>query len=94
MPGELKVMFCASVDTVKLCNTAAAAAKFWSPAWLAATVHVPLVNNDKVVPVTLQTLGVVEAKATGRPEEAVATRVAGATLSTWVPGEAKEMVCA
>lgn len=94
LPGELKLMVCARVDTVNVCNTAAAAAKFWSPAWLAATVQLPLVSSDRVVPVTLQTLGVVEANDTGRPEEAVATRATGAMFSTWVPGDAKEMFCA
>ena len=94
LPGEVKLMFCATRATTKVCIAAGAAAKFWSPPWLATTVQLPPASSDKLLPVTPQTLGVVEVKVTGRPEDAAATRAAGATLSTWLPGDAKEIDCA
>ena len=44
------------------------------PAWLASMEQLPAATSVKVVPLTVHTLGVVEAKDTGKPEEAVATR--------------------
>ena len=63
------------------------------PAWLALMVQVPAATSVSVLPLTVQTLGVVEAKLTGRPELALATSVGGATLMIWLPGELKVMVC-
>lgn len=64
------------------------------PAWLAATVQVPAVNNVSVVPLVAHTLGVVESKATLRPDVDVATKAAGVVPTTWLPGDTKVMVCA
>jgi hypothetical protein len=64
------------------------------PAWLAATVQVPAVNSVSVVPLAAHTVGVVESKATVRPDVEVATRAAGVVPRTWLPGETKVMACA
>ena len=58
--------------TVKLCTTLLAALQLPSPAWLAVIEQRPLSTSVTVVPETVQTLGVVEAKLTVRPELAVA----------------------
>ena len=47
-----------------------------------------------MVPLTVQMAGVVEASATGRPADEVATKAAGATPMTWLAGAVKLMVCA
>ena len=44
------------------------------PDRLASMAQVPAATSVSVVPLTVHTLGVVEAKDTGKPEEAVATR--------------------
>lgn len=77
LPGEVKVMVCAAVDTVKVCVTAVAGLKLALPAWLADTVQEPAATRVSVVPLTVQTPGVVDARVTGKPELAVATRAAG-----------------
>ena len=64
------------------------------PAWLALMVQVPAATSVSVLPLTVQTLGVVEAKLTGRFELAVATNAGGAVPKVWLPGEVKLMVCA
>ena len=94
LPGELKLMVCVMGATLKVLLTIGAAAKLVLPAWLAATVQVPKVTRLKVLPLTVQTAGVVEANDTTRPEDAVATRAAGATPIIWLPGAVKLMVCA
>src|ERR1700722_4132491 len=58
-------------DTVTVA-VVVAANQFWSPAWLAVKVQVPVVANATVVPVSGQILGVVEARTTGSPELATA----------------------
>jgi hypothetical protein len=56
-------------------------------------VHVPTVTNVAVAPATVQTLAVVEAKLTARPEVAVAVSVSGVP-TVCAPGLAKAMVWA
>jgi hypothetical protein len=60
---------------------------------LASIVHVPAVRKVATLFETVQTLVVVEAKATVRPELAVAESVSGVP-TTWGPGLLKVMVCA
>ena len=49
------------------------------PAWLAWIEQGPAVSSVTVLPVTVQTSGVVEAKLTGRPELDVALTLNGAS---------------
>ena len=56
-------------------------------------VQVPVVRNVACVPETVQTLAVVEAKATVRLEVAVAESVSGVP-TVCAPGLLKVMVCA
>ena len=63
---------------VTLAVTSVAALKLAFPAWFAVSVHVPTVTKVGVaplVPLVVQILGLVEAKVTGEPDEAVAVRV-------------------
>ena len=57
-------------------------------------MQVPEATSVSVLPLTVHTLDVVEAKLTGRFELAVATSAGGAVLTVWLPGEVKVMVCA
>lgn len=59
-------------------------------------MHVPAASKVKVVPLTLQTLGVVEAKLTGRPELAVAASAGVGTPTVGLDGalNVTVMVCA
>ena len=52
------------------------------PSWVAVMVQVPAARVVRLDPVTVQSAGVPERKATGRPEVAVAVRV------TFVPAAA------
>lgn len=94
--GVLKVIVC-GVDpvafTVKLCDTAVAAAHVLLPACAAWIVHVPAVKNVAVVPLTVHTLVVVDANDTVSPELAVADKVNGVP-TVCVPGFANVIVCA
>ncbi len=54
----------------------------------------PAASRVSVVPLAAQTLGVVDANDTGKPDVAVATKAAGVVPSAWLPGEMKLMVCA
>ena len=69
---------------VKLRSTGVAAAWVVLPAWLARTVHVPVVASTRVAPlapVVRHTVGVCEAKPTGLPEPPpLALSVNGAVL--------------
>ena len=56
------------------------------PAWLAEMVQVPAATPVTVLPATVQVLGVMLAKVTGRPEVAVALAVVLPPTST-VDGE-------
>jgi hypothetical protein len=69
-----KVMVCGMSVTAKVCFTVVAAQPLL-PAWDAAMVQFPVVTKVAVVPETVQTSGVVEAKLTVSPELAVALRL-------------------
>lgn len=94
VPGAVKLMVCAAGAMVNEFSTALAAAKLALPGWLAATVQVPAASRFTAAPLTMQTAGVELAKATGKPELAVATSTGTLVPSTWVPGAGKEMFCA
>ena len=97
LPGEVKVMVCAvsgAATTWKTCDTVGAARYALLPAWLALMLQLPTATNVSVLPLTVHTLGVVEAKLTARPELALATSAGGMVPRVWLPGEAKVMVCA
>ena len=64
------------------------------PSWLAVTVQVPATTSASVLPLTVQTAGVVDAKLTASPELAVADSGAGAVPRVWVAGEVKVMLWA
>ena len=64
------------------------------PPWVAVTVHVPTATSVSAVPLTVQTLCVVELKLTGKPELALAARGAGAVPRVWLLGDANVMDCA
>ena len=93
LAGAAKVMLWLACDTAKLLLTAAAGAQVPLPAWLATTVQVPALTRLSVVPLTVQTTGVVDAKPTVNPELALADKAGGAMPSTWPPGAVKLMVC-
>src|ERR1700691_2255178 len=79
--------------TKKLCETGGAGAKVaLSPGWVAVMLQVPASRNVMFAPDTVQTLVVVDAKATVKPEVAVAVSVNGVP-TTCVPGLLKVMVC-
>jgi hypothetical protein len=78
--------------TVKLCWTIVAGAYVVLPDCVASIVHSPGVRNVAVVMETVQTLNVVEAKLTARPEVAVATSPSGVP-TVWAPGFVKVIVC-
>jgi hypothetical protein len=71
-----------------------AAANEALPDWLALMVQVPAVSKLNAVPLTLHTLGVVDANATLKPDDAVAAKAAGAAPKLWLAGCAKVMLCA
>jgi hypothetical protein len=91
-PGLLNVMVCACPFTVKLCDTGVAAAYVELPACVAWMVQVPEVSIVPVVPETVQTDEVIEAKLTVRPEVDEAESVSGVP-TVCVPGLLKVMVC-
>ena len=64
--------------TWKLWFTGAAAAQLVLPACVAWMVHFPAATSVTDVPDTVHTVGVVEAKLTAKPEDAVALTVNGA----------------
>ena len=57
-------------------------------------MQVPTATSVSVVPLTVQVLGVVDAKLTAKPELAVAASAGGAVPRVWLPGDVKVMVCA
>ena len=92
LPGEAKLMDWASsgaAATAKLRDTAVAAAKTALPGWLALRLQVPTASSVKLLPLTPQTLGVLDARLTGKPELALATSAGGAVPSVWLAGAAK-----
>ena len=92
VPGFANVMVCDLPFTEKLCETGVAAAYVLLPACVAWIVHVPEAMNVAVVPLTVHTLVVCEAKLTARPELAVAESVSGVP-TVCVPGLLKVIVC-
>ena len=64
------------------------------PAWLAVIEQEPPATIVTVLPATVQTEVVVEAKLTGRPELAVALTVNGAAPKLTLPSAPKVIVCA
>ena len=77
---------------MKLRETSVAAAQLASPAWLAVIAQLPVWRSVSVVPETVQTLAVVEAKLTVRPEVAVADNVSGEAESEALGSAAKLIV--
>jgi phage tail protein X len=87
-------MACAAgVETPKDWVTGAAAAKVELPVWLAVMEHVPAARTVTVLPATVQTEGVFEAKVTANPELAVALTLNGATPSVTLLNAPKAIVC-
>src|SRR5271157_1344492 len=89
---EPMVGLLAALLTVKVCETGVAAAYVLLPACVAWIVQAPAAMNVAVVPLTVQTPVVVEAKDTASPELEVAERVNGVP-TVCVPGLAKEIDC-
>jgi hypothetical protein len=79
--------------TVKDRVTGAAAAKAALPAWLAVMEHVPTARMVTVLPDTVHTEVVVEAKVTANPELAVALMVNGAAPSETLLNAPNVIVC-
>jgi hypothetical protein len=63
------------------------------PGSVAVIAQVPPLSKVTVFDETVQTAGVVEAKRTGRPEEAVALKLNGAEPKVTAGRAAKLMVC-
>lgn len=87
-------MVWAAGATVKLRDTMAAAAKVELPGWLAVTEQAPALTKVTVVPLTVQTLGEVEANDTAKPDVDVAVKAAGTRPQLVLTGAAKVMVWA
>ena len=94
LPGEMKEMVWVPRATAKVLDTAVAGWKLLLPAWLAEMVQLPTPSKVKLVPLTLQTAGVVDASVTARPELAVALKAVGVTPKVCPAGAAKVMLCA
>lgn len=97
-PGEAKLIVCAVGTgpelgaTVNDLVTLTAALYVALPLWSALRLQVPDASNTKVLPLTVQTTGVVEVIETGRPELEVATNAGVTVPMVWLPGDAKVMV--
>ena len=61
--------------TVMDCSSSAAMIWLASPAWFAAIMQVPIVTSLTVLPLTVQTLGVLLLKVTALPDRIVALSV-------------------
>ena len=84
---------CIRAITAKLC--AADVGPYCAfPACDALIVQVPIASRVATLPETVQTDGVVDAKLTGKPEEAVAARLTDPVVSVVVGIALKLMVCA
>ena len=94
LPGAMKVMVCAAAVTVKLLDTAEAAAKVALPAWLAPTVQLPTLSRVRAELLTMHTTGVLDVRVTAKPDDEVATKAIGVLEKLWLPGAAKLIVCA
>ena len=94
LPGARKVIvWVAAVAIVKVWITGVAAAKLALPACVAVIEQEPGATSVTVLPETVQTPTVVEAKSTGSPELAVAARANGAAPMATLPGATKLIVC-
>ena len=95
-PRLAKALTPGGAATVKSMDKVGAAAKVALPAWLASTLHAPAATSASVVPLTVQTLCVVEAKETVKPDEAVADSAGDAVPTVGLAGAVKVtvMVCA
>lgn len=80
--------------TVKVRVTAVAAVNEALPAWLAVMPQVPVATRVSAVPLTVQMVGVVDAKLTASPELLVALKAGAATPMVWLAGAAKVMTWA
>ena len=67
--------------TLNVLITGVAAAKLPLPGWVAVIEQTPTETNVAEAPDTVQTAGVVLAKATVKPEVAVATKATGPPLN-------------
>ena len=81
--------------TAKLWLTGVAAKKNALPTWVASIVQVPVVSKVTVLPLTVQTLGVIEEKLTVNPDgSALATSAKSRSVTIFSGGVAKVRVCA
>ena len=64
------------------------------PHWVAVIPQVPPLSKVTVFAETVQTEGVVEAKMTGKPDEALALKLNGAEPKVTAGRAEKAMVCA
>ena len=78
----MKVMTFGFCVTLNVLITGVAATKLPLPGWVAMIEQTPTETSVAELPDTVQTAGVVLAKATVRPEVAVATKDTGPALST------------
>ena len=62
------------------------------PAWMAVIEHVPDATTAAVMPLTVQTCGVLDAKLTGKPELALAEIATDAVVLKMSPGALKLIV--
>ena len=94
VPGLAKVIVCCCrvAVTEKVWEMEMAAAKVALPACEAVIVQLPPAMNEAVVPATIQTLIVEEAKLTARPELAFAERLSGVP-TVWLEMAGKVIVC-
>ena len=93
LPGAMKWMVCAAGRTANDVATGVAAAYTLSPGCTASIVHWPAASSATATPLTLQTVGVADAKTTARPEVEVAASGAAAVPKTCSPGRLKWMLC-
>jgi hypothetical protein len=63
------------------------------PAWEATTVQVPVASSVSVVLLTVHTVGVVELKVTGSPDDAVALSLTGDWANVFLEMVENEIVC-
>ena len=97
LAGAVKLMVWASSGAAATLNvrlTTLAAANTVLPAWVALMLQPPTATSTNVLPLTVHTAGVVDAKPTTRPDVDVATSAAGALPRVWSGGVAKLMVWA
>ena len=78
--------------TANVCAAVGAAAYWLFPAWFAAISQVPRASTVTMFPETVQIDGVMGAKLTGRPEDAVALKLNGAVPKVTAGSAAKLMV--